>query len=85
MSPVTCRVCMAHSYKKRKLCPKNLCHERGSPQNFRPTSVQFKARINGEKARKRHQTPHLEFYIPRLLTEGLLVFRIAGGDKRDTP
>ncbi len=39
----------------------------------RPTSVQFKGRINSDKARKRHQTRHLEFYTPQLLTEGLLV------------
>src|SRR5205823_12204707 len=40
------------------------------PTNFRPTSVQFKGRINSYKARKRHRTRHLEFYTPRLLTEG---------------
>jgi len=39
--------------------------------NFRPTSVQFKGRINSDAARKRHRTWHLEFYTPRLLTEGL--------------
>ena len=39
------------------------------PHNFRPTSVQFKGRINSDKARKRHRTRHLEFYTPRLLTE----------------
>jgi hypothetical protein len=55
------------------LCPKNLCHPRGSPHNFRPTSVQFKSRINSDKARKRHQTRHLEFYTPQLLTEGLQI------------
>src|SRR2546429_3197766 len=46
-------------------------HKRGlpHPNNFRPTSVQFKGRINSDKARKRHQTRHLEFYTPRLLTE----------------
>src|SRR5437588_9346778 len=43
------------------------------PKGFRPTSVQFKSRINSDKARKRHQTRHLEFYTPQLLTEGLLV------------
>jgi len=35
--------------------------------NFRPTSVQFKGRINSDKVRKRHRTRHLEFYAPRLL------------------
>src|SRR5437879_3788321 len=46
-------------------------HKRGlpHPNNFRPTSVQFKGRINSDKARKRHRTRHLEFYTPRLLTE----------------
>jgi hypothetical protein len=44
------------------LCPENLCHHRGSPQNFGPTSVQFKGRINGGLVRKRHQTQHLEVY-----------------------
>ena len=33
-------------------------------QRFRPTSVQFKGRINSDKARKRHRTRHLEFYTP---------------------
>ena len=33
-----------------------------SGPNFRPTSVQFKGRINRDKARKRHQTRHLEVY-----------------------
>src|SRR5215469_16495769 len=28
--------------QKRKLCPNDLCHERGSPQIFRPTSVQLR-------------------------------------------
>jgi len=42
---------------------------RGSPQNFRPTSVQFKGRINNGKARKRHQTRHLEFYASLLTAE----------------
>src|SRR6516165_7839056 len=31
------------SIQKRKLCPNDLCHERGSPQIFRPTSVQLRA------------------------------------------
>ncbi len=44
----------------------------------RPTSVQFKGRINGDKARKRHQTRHLEFYTPQLLTEGLQVRVLPG-------
>src|SRR5437667_2767143 len=43
------------------------------PKGFRPTSVQFKGRINSDKARKRHQTRHLEFYTPQLLTEGLQI------------
>src|SRR6266550_8109030 len=61
----------ALSASSRKLCPKNLCHLRGVHRNdFRPTSVQFKGRINSDKARKRHQTRHLEFYTPQLLTEG---------------
>ena len=29
--------------------PKNLCHRRGSPQFFRPASLQFKGRANGQK------------------------------------
>ena len=47
-------------------------------QRFRPTPVQFKGRINGDKARKRHQTRHLEFYTPQLLTEGLQVRVLPG-------
>jgi hypothetical protein len=49
------------------------------PKGFRPTSVQFKGRINSDKARKRHQTRHLEFYTPQLSTEGLQV-RILPGE-----
>src|SRR5437016_13264201 len=48
-------------------------------QRFRPTSVQFKGRINGDKARTRHQTRHLEVYTPQLLTEGLQVRVLPGG------
>ncbi len=56
-------------------------HKRGlpHPNNFRPTSVQFKGRINSDKARKRHQTRHLEFYTPQLLTE-MLEVRILPGE-----
>jgi galactose-1-phosphate uridylyltransferase (family 1) len=31
--------------RKRKLCPKKLCHPRGSPQAFGPTSVQFEGLV----------------------------------------
>jgi hypothetical protein len=51
---------------------------RGFPQRLRAvqlwcslrTKIQFNGRINSDKARKRHQTRHLEFYTPQLLTEG---------------
>jgi len=33
---------------------------------------------NSDKARKRHQTRHLEFYTPGLLTEGLQIPRSIG-------
>src|SRR6266550_4186255 len=42
------------------------------------SSGHFKGRINGDKARKRHQTRHLEFYTPQLLTEGLQVRVLPG-------
>ena len=31
--------------QKRKLCPKNLCHQRGSPHDFGPISVQNQASV----------------------------------------
>ncbi len=42
-------------------CPNKLCHLRGSPHCFSPTSVQFKGEINDALPRKRHQKRHLEF------------------------
>src|ERR1700730_833765 len=32
--------------RKRKLCPKKLCHSKRHPTNFGPTSVQFKSRLH---------------------------------------
>ena len=46
--------------------------------NFRPTSVQFKSKINSDEAGKRHQTRHLEFHTPQLLTKGLQIPRSIG-------
>src|SRR2546429_5421475 len=63
---------LQESFYESGNCVQIICAILGvHPKGFRPTSVQFKGRINSDKARKRHQTRHLEFYTLRLLTEGL--------------
>src|SRR2546429_8116214 len=61
---------LQESFYESGNCVQIICAILGvHPKGFRPTSVQFKGRINSDKARKRHQTRHLEFYTPQLLTE----------------
>src|SRR2546429_9142260 len=70
---------LQESFYESGNCVQIICAILGvHPKGFRPTSVQFKGRINSDKARKRHQTRHLEFYTPQLLTEGLQVRVLPG-------
>src|SRR5882762_1581845 len=52
-------------------CVQIICASLGvHPNDFSPSSVQFKGEINGALPRKRHQQRHLEFCTAYLLSRG---------------